>query len=317
MAEVGVIALDPFRLARLEGYLDCLDQGCRRRSAEVADVARTAGVPVPPVIAELDLVAAWCRGAVDDIRWRRALLDGLPPLPVPPFSFRSRSAAEARAESLVERLEAALHERPPRPDRLRRLLAEAARGVTSPAFVRALVEGLGPGRIARLQELSTELDLAPAAAVAPGGAGSGTTSDAPGPPVGDLAVSGVTIGDVRELVVGALGPDHPLLDWLDDLPPIVADAIEASDELAATVGNVIQAGRSMRRTPVPTLAPVAAGTLLLDLVDLARDPSDVRIWNATSSVLSLVAAGPVRWPRRSTSAPRSAVCSAGWRPRRG
>ncbi len=111
--------------------------------------------------------------------------------------------------------------------------------------------------MARLQELSAELDLA--ARGRPGRRGRAPPSAAADPPVGDLEVSGVTIDDVRELVVDALGPDHPLLDWLDDLPPIVADAIEASDELAATVGNVIQAGRAMRRTPVPTLASVRGG----------------------------------------------------------
>lgn len=288
MAEAGVVALDPLRLVRLEAYLVGLDEGCRRRAAQVADVARVAGVPVPPALDELGLVAAWCRGAADEIRWRRALLDGLPPLPPPPFVFASRSAATDRAEALVERFEGALYERPPRPELLRRLLAEAARGVESPTFLAALVEGLGPGRVARLAELSAELGLAGPSLAGSGGAG---TAPVLPPPVDEGAPSGVTLADVRELIVVAVGSDHPLLDWIDDLPPIVADAIAASDEMAGIVGNAVQAVRAMRGSSVAAaaLGPFRVGTLVLDGLDATRDPSDVELWNLASSLLSTIA----------------------------
>lgn len=276
---------------RLEAYLDGLDQGCRRRAGSLVDTALRAGVAPPVAVDELDLVAAWCRRSADEIRWRRALLDESPPLPVPPFTFTSRGAARDRAEALVARLVEAMAERPPRPEVVRRLLAEAARGASSPTFVAALVDGLGPGRVSRIEALFDDLE-GTGSEVAPG------TGGAPADPAVDPTdggeVSATTLAEIRALVVGVVGPEHPVVEWLDHLPPIVADLVESSDEIHATVGNVVLAGRALRRAPTLALTPLAAGTLALDLIDAVRDPSDVKVWNTSSSFLATVApaAGP-------------------------
>ncbi|HEV7719815.1 MAG TPA: hypothetical protein VGO60_00950 [Iamia sp.] len=147
MADPGVIALDPARLAGLEDYLQSLSDGCRRRAGRVADEVAGSGLTADHSVAELERLAAACRRERDEVAGRRALLAALPdglPLTVRvwPSVTRARAAGDALADDVADALAA----HPPGWSHLARLLAELDRSAASGPFTAAFFRALGPRR---------------------------------------------------------------------------------------------------------------------------------------------------------------------------
>lgn len=153
MADPGVIALDPVRMHGLEGYLQGLADGCRRRAGRVADEVGGAGIAADDSIGKLRRLAEDCDHERDVVAWSRALVEALPhDLPLPALSLDDEDL-RARAEALAARVVAAMDEVVPDWERLRVLLAQLDLRSRSAPFLAAFLTALG-GRNARSLPIS-------------------------------------------------------------------------------------------------------------------------------------------------------------------
>lgn len=285
--EAGVVALEPLRLAALQGYLGTLADGCFRGQREVASSLVGTDEAAPTQEAELRRVGEWCRVQADGIARRRRILEALPSvLPLPDVVFRSRCAAEASAAELAERISEALGGDPPRWSVLSGLLGQVDRRTHSPAFLGTLRRRLGPDALMRLPFLVE--------------VGHGAHARDAGRAAADLAKVRGTVGDlVTGADLGATGepvPEKPPMVW--QLAAAVGLGVDAEEretlaQAADDAGWGFDIARGLRGLAARSDGAAAAGRWAtpLALAGLVADVAKVVDDPDAKDVLSLVSDG--------------------------
>lgn len=141
-----VIALDPLRLAVLEGHLQGMADGCLRRAGRIGDELAGTGVEATDAIGLLGRVATWCADACVEVAWRRAAIeamDGSLPLTIIELTPEE---VEREARRWGATLERALAEEPPEWDVVAEVMGEVQRRLGSGEYAVALLRYLGPRR---------------------------------------------------------------------------------------------------------------------------------------------------------------------------
>ncbi|WCO68584.1 hypothetical protein PO878_07560 [Iamia majanohamensis] len=276
MADAGIVALDPPRLAVLEAFLRDAGALCTRASGDVVGELAGTGEAVPPAVGELRALAEWCGVQADGVRWRRRAVEALPAaLPLPAWPPGPPALARSRAEVWAPRLVAALAGSPPDWDVLAPVLAEVARGLGDPVFVRRLGRLVGPDA---LLLLPLDVEAAGVAATAP---------------EAEVEAARTVVGD---LLAGVEPPeDDPSPAWaaVEGLAHAPGEAVlrqveERADDwgLATDVlGGVVGLVRVGRGAPLPGVGPLAVAGLAADVAGLAADDAD------ELDVLSTLASG--------------------------
>ncbi len=300
MADPGVVALDPVRLASLEAALrDGADRCGRGAGAVVTDLAGT-GEAAPGAVGDLEALAGWCRVQADGVRWRRRAVEALPvALPLPAWPRGGAALARSRASVWADRLAEALAGRPPDWEVLSPVLAQVRRGLDDPAFVAGLADRLGPTALLRLG-IDVERSVA-----------AGPDVDAPEARAGRMAVEELW-GRVRRpegaedpawdaLAAVARVPDEATaaravagVRALADTPAAPAPgpgvAVPRDVGLVAdTASGVLGALRTLRSGGSVSVSPTAVIDLVGDLAALADDPDEIDVLSTIADGLRMVA----------------------------
>lgn len=276
MAEAGVVALDPARLAVLEAFLGDAGALCTRAAGEVTAELAGTGEAVPPAVGELRGLAGWCEVQAGGVRRRRLAVEALPTaLPLPAWPPGGDALARSRAGVWAPRLVAALAGSPPDWEALATVLAEVARGLGDPAFVRGLGRLVGPEA---LLLLPLDLEASAAAASAPD-----AEVDVARAVVGDLLAGVEAPGGARGPAWAAVEglahrPSEELLGQVEDR----ADDLGLATDVLAGVVGLVRVGRG---AALPGVGPLAVAGLAADVAGLAADDTD------ELDVLSTVAGG--------------------------
>ena len=307
MADAGVVALDPVRLAGLEHHLDSLSSVCLRRAGAVADELAGIGEAAPGEVEELRRVAGWCRVQAEGVAGRRRIIEGLPSaLPPPGWALTNRQEARARADrlarELLEALRPPLAGLPPEWDEVVPLLAAIGRGAHSEEFSERLRYRLGDEVL---------LSLAPAIERSAARARGPFEPVATSQPLLDRCL---TI--VRDLVAGAhprppatSGPGRGALppwsaavagfgiDLDDDLVAQVREGGQRAGLAADVVTDLVRGVRTFAAATAPArrASPLAALELVRDLKAAVTDPTTVNVLATVSSGLAVAAplSGPL------------------------
>lgn len=291
MAEAGIVALDPVRLARLEGYLASLADGCRRGIGSVVDDLAGTGEDSSEAVGGLERVADWSRIQAEGVAWRRAIVEALPTsLPRPDLRFASSSVATGQGASLAGELERVLADDPPAWPALRLVLDEIARGTHSSAFVEGLRQDLGPEVLLQLPGL-----------IARSHQGSGIRPDGASGDHDAVVAQEV----VRDLCAGATAPaggdERVTLLWravagmgveidatgIAEIERAVQDAGLTVDAGKAVVGAV--RALALGADSLPGLGRLGAAGLVLDIAHVIDDPTAKEALDLLSSSLTAVA----------------------------
>lgn len=144
MAERGVVAVDPLRLAELEDTVHALGETCRQSAFRTADDLWGTGESAMAELADLHGLAGWAARRCEDLARRRRILEALPEaLPLPAWPFSTPAVAEARGSEVGAQLRVALLTMPLRWPALEAALVDAARGVDDPTFAVWFLRALG------------------------------------------------------------------------------------------------------------------------------------------------------------------------------
>lgn len=169
MATPGLVAIDPLRLAELEGTVVAVGDTCRRVALQAGDALVGTGESAGDALAALHGVARWAEHQCTDLARRRSVVEALPTaLALPAWRFRTAAAAEAAGARVGDRLVALLARRPVPWEGLEACLAEVARGAHHGAFAVEVLHRIGPRAAARLGLVVEAAALSHPSAPAPG-----------------------------------------------------------------------------------------------------------------------------------------------------
>lgn len=151
---VGIVMLDPERLARLEGRLQTSAEtlALRNRSIELAVAGTTHSADAE--MAVLRVLGRWCQDQRADVTRRRLLVAALPAsLPLPRTTFTTRGLALAAAELTAGRLRDWLDEEIDLSwAETQQLFTEVRRNQDDPTYAAELFRTLGPAFARELGE---------------------------------------------------------------------------------------------------------------------------------------------------------------------